>query len=188
MQILAKKRSLEDIEDEALARRAPKDFAAFSELYRRYLCQVYRYMRARVSTDGLAEDLTAEVFFKALSRAASYRADSNYSSWLFSIARNTLSSSRRGERAIAVGEVPDSRDPGPSPATQAVVGEQRDIVWDTIVSLPPAQREVVVLRYLRDLSTEEVAQETGRTGGNVRILLHRARARLRRALEGRGVR
>lgn len=150
---------------------------------------MFRFIRAKVPTDGAAEDLTAEVFFKALSNASSYRADSTYPSWLFSIARNTLYTWRRGSgRAIAVGEVPEAEDPAPSPAAQAVAGEERGIVWDTVEDLPPAQREVVVLRYLGDLSTEEVARATGRTGGNVRILLYRARARLKRALESRGLR
>jgi RNA polymerase sigma-70 factor, ECF subfamily len=69
-----------------------------------------------------------------------------------------------------------------------VVGEERHAVWKIVAELPPAQREVVALRYLKDFSTDEIARITDRTRGAVRILLHRARARLRKTLEGKGIR
>jgi RNA polymerase sigma-70 factor (ECF subfamily) len=83
--------------------------------------------------------------------------------------------------------VPDEVDPTPSPPSQVIVGEARDIVWDTVAQLPPAQREVVALRYIQDFSIEEVSEITGRSRGAVRILLHRARTRLRKALEGKDI-
>jgi len=180
---------LEERDDRTLARQAPKDFEAFAELYRRYLCPLYRFVRSQVGDDATAEDLTAHVFFKALSSAASYRGEGSYSAWLFRIAHNSLASFReRQSRSVVVTEeVPEEVDPTPSPASQVIVGEARDIVWDTVAQLPPAQKEVVALRYIQDFSIEEVSEITSRSRGAVRILLHRARTRLRKALEGKDI-
>ncbi|MFN2488299.1 MAG: RNA polymerase sigma factor [Actinomycetota bacterium] len=178
-----------EVDDETLAERAPKDFEAFAELYRRYLCPVYRFVRSQVPDDATAEDLTAHVFFKALSSAGTYRAEGSYSSWVFRIAHNSLSTwrERAGRSPVVSDDMPDEIDPTPSPASQVIVGEARGLVWDTVAALPPAQREVVALRYIQDFSIEEVADITDRSRGAVRILLHRARARLRKALDGKDI-
>ena len=175
--------------DEALARRASSDFDAFGELYRRYICRIYRYVRSQVPHQQ-AEDLTAQVFFKALKSAETFRGDSRYQAWIFRIARNTISSSRRRKREVSFEpqDLPEKADPAPSPATQVVLEESRRVLTRTVSALPPAQRAVVALRYLSDLSIDEVAQITSRSRGAVRILLHRARSRLRHALEGKDVR
>jgi RNA polymerase sigma-70 factor (ECF subfamily) len=178
-----------ETDDKTLAERAPRDFDAFAELYQRYLCPVYRFMRSQVPDDASAEDLTAHVFFKALSSAESYRGDGAYSSWIFRIAHNSLATWRRraGNSAEVVEQVPESIDPTPSPPSQVIVGEKRHLIWRTVSQLPPAQREVVALRYIEDFSIEEVAEITRRSRGAVRILLHRARTRLRKSLDGKEV-
>jgi RNA polymerase sigma-70 factor (ECF subfamily) len=178
-----------DGDDRTLAERAGRDFEAFAELYRRYLCPVYRFVRSQVSDDATAEDITAHVFFKALSSASTYRGEGSYSSWIFRIAHNSLSTfrERAGRSAVVTEDVPDGIDPTPSPASQVIVAEARGVVWDTVAQLPPAQREVVALRYIQDFSIEEVSEITSRSRGAVRILLHRARVRLRKALEGKDI-
>jgi RNA polymerase sigma-70 factor, ECF subfamily len=178
-----------ETDDKTLAERAARDFEAFAELYQRYLCPVYRFIRSQTPDDATAEDLTAHVFFKALSNAASYRGDGSYSAWIFRIAHNSLSTWRRraGRAVEVVEELPESVDPTPSPASQVIVTEERNLIWETVSELPPAQREVVALRYIEDFSIEEVADITKRTRGAVRILLHRARARLRKALDGKDI-
>lgn len=178
-----------DVEDAVLASRAARDFTAFETLYRRYVDSVYRFVRSQTPDDATAEDLTAQVFFKALASAETYRGDGAYRSWLFRIAHNSLSTwrSNRSRGALVLEELPEAPDPDPSPAAHAITNDARGAVWRQVADLPPAQREVVALRYLEDLSIEEIARVTHRTRGAVRILLHRARARLRSALEGKDV-
>ena len=178
---------LPSLEDEELAVRAHRNFEAFAELYRRHLCPVYRFVRSQVPGDAAAEDVTAQIFFKALSSAASYRAEGTYQAWLYRIAHNSISSwrSAREKGYIVLDEVPESVDPEPSPVVVAIAEEASTLVRQTVEQLPPAQREVVALRYLEDFSIEEIAGITRRTRGAVRILLHRARSRLRKDLEGK---
>lgn len=173
------------LDDESLAVRASSDFEAFAELYRRHLCSIFRFIRAQTPNDEVAEDLTAQVFFKALSAADTWRGDGPYKAWLFRIARNCVSTWRRKKQVtvVATERIPDQPDPSPSPVSHVLVGEARDRVWKRVAELPPAQREAVTLRYLKDLSIEEVARVTRRTKGAVRILLHRARTRLRTSME-----
>ena len=71
---------LGEADDKTLAAHAPENFEAFAELYRRYLCPVYRFMRSQVGDEAPAEYLTAHLFFKSLSSASSYRAEGSYSS------------------------------------------------------------------------------------------------------------
>lgn len=178
--------SLPQIDDDTLAVCAASDFDAFAELYRRFLPPVYRFVRSQTPDDATAEDLTAQVFFNALSSAATFRADGSYRSWLYRIAHNVVVSWRaRRDRSIAVEEIPDEADPSPSPASCAISKDALKEVWNKVAELPAAQREVVALRYLDDLTTEEIGRATGRSRGAVRILLHRARTRLRGSLQGK---
>lgn len=176
--------TVERAQDATLAARARDDLDAFAELYRRYLCPVYSFIRSQTPDVATAEDLTAQTFFKALRSAHTFRGDGSYESWLFQIARNSVATWRRRSRSDYVLEaLPESVDPSPSPVSAVLYGESRDFLWGTVRELPPAQREVVTLRYLLDLPTDEIADITKRTSGAVRILLHRAHTRLRKLLE-----
>ncbi|HEX2296019.1 MAG TPA: sigma-70 family RNA polymerase sigma factor [Actinomycetota bacterium] len=174
-------------DDEGLASRAAHDFAAFAELYQRYLEPVYRYVRSQTRDRATAEDLTAQVFFKALSAAATFKGDGSYRAWIFTIARNTVASWRadRKSRLVPIEDLPDPPDPAPSAQSLAIASEDRALLWSAVARLPEAQREVVRLRYRRDLTIEEIARVTRRSSGAVRVLLHRARARLGHLLKNR---
>ncbi|MGH2730164.1 MAG: RNA polymerase sigma factor [Actinomycetota bacterium] len=175
------------LEDEELAEYAASEAAAFEELYDRYVQPVHRYIRAQVPDDATAEDLTAQVFFKAFVAASSYRGDGSYKSWIFQIARNTTSTwkSERARLEIPVERLPVEPQVEDVPVSATLVGEERDLVLATVAELPAAQQEVVRLRYYKDLTVEEIARITRRSTGAVRQLLHRARNRLRGRLSGK---
>lgn len=178
-----------ELTDERLALRADTDLAAFSELYSRYLCRIYRFVRSQTPDEATAEDITAQTFFRALSGAGSFTGEGSYRAWLFRIAHNNIATWRisHAKAPLVVEELPEHTDPGPSPASVVLAGEERSLLWRLVSSLAPAQREVLALRYLEDLTTEEIAGVTARSRGAVRILLHRARNSLRRALEQKGI-
>ncbi len=170
-------------DDELLARGVDSEASAFAELYERYLQPVQRYVRSRVADEATAEDLTAQIFVKTFESAESYRGEGSFRSWIFQIARNTISSWRRSKRRseIPVEEIPEvSLVDDPLEVASGLDGD--DIVLATIAELPRAQREVVTLRYWKDLTIDEIARVTRRSTGAVRQLLHRARNRVRRRL------
>lgn len=164
-----------------LIRTAPENSDAFGELYQLYACKIFRFVRAHVRSDDVAEDITAQVFFKAFRSASTFDGTGSYEAWLFAIARNCLADNHKNRsRAIVLDELPEPVDPTPSPSTLVIDQESKDRLWATISTLTDIQREAIVLRYLNDLSIEEVSQVTGRSPGAVRILLLRARNRLRK--------
>lgn len=126
---------------------------------------------------------------KAMSSAGSFRGEGSFGAWLRQIARNTLVD-WHGEKArlhIPVASVPDHHiEDDPATAT-ALANEERILIREVVDELPEAQREVVQLRYWKDLTIDEIARFTGRTRGAIRVLLHRARQSLRRRLNAKEV-
>ena len=160
---------------------------SFVDLYDRYHAPVLRYLRARTRDDATAEDLTAHVFLKAFSAADSFRREGAYRSWLFRIARNTLLNHRtaRARSQIPMAKLPDEPAEEDSPTVAALAQEESELLWNVVAELPEAQREVVHLRFLNDLSVEEIARSTGRTRGAIRVLLHRSMTSLRKRLNAK---
>lgn len=164
----------------------PHDLAALDELYQEHVGQVHGWIRSQVRDDAVAEDLTAQVFFRACSSSATYRGEGTYQAWLFRIARNCVADHRAASvRVVAVSEHADEADPSPSPSALAIAREDRDLIWELVSKLPEAERRAIALRYLHEMSVEEMSKILLRTRGAVRVLLHRARGRLRGALEKR---
>jgi RNA polymerase sigma-70 factor, ECF subfamily len=146
--------------------------------------RIYAFVRARVPDDATAEDLTAQIFFKAMTSSGSYRGEGSYRSWIFQIARNTVATwhTHRHRLEIPTDGLPDDADDIDLEDEVGVAGEERDVIRATVAELPAAQREVVSLHYWKQLDIDEIAQETRRSQGAVRQLLLRARRRLRRRL------
>ena len=174
-------------QDEALAQRVPSDLRAFAELYRRYRKPIYAYLSARTKDAATAEDLTAQVFFKALSAGDTFRGRGSYRAWLYQIARNTLTNWRteKARLQIPVADLPEDSDQEDSPSVITLAQEEQALLWDTVAELSDAQREVVRLRFWKELTIEEIASRTGRTTGAIRVLLHRSLRSLRKRLNGK---
>jgi RNA polymerase sigma-70 factor, ECF subfamily len=176
--------ALEDVDDVALASMIEQDFDAFTELYRRHSADVFRFVRMQVRDDAAAEDVTAQTFFRAWSSATSFRGEGSYKGWLIQIAHNTLADWYSKEaHALPTEEPPETVDPDPTPPAQVIRLEERNEVHQVVAKLPVEQRRAVVLRYLLEVPIIEIAKLMGRTEGAVRILLHRARLRMRRLVE-----
>ncbi len=171
----------EAAEEARLVAAARADPEAFVALYRRYVGPVHRYLLGQVSQRADAEDLTATVFTKALAGLARYDGTGSFPAWLFAIARHTLRDHQRRRRptadldALAL-PLPDG---DPSPEDGALAREQAATLHRLLGELPPEQREAVALHYFAGLPTAEIAAIQGRSGGAIRMRLHRALAALR---------
>lgn len=141
-----------------------------------------------------AEDTMQEVFYRSLRHLAKIDEPRALAVWLYTVTRNRCwrmrGSSARRVRQISLDELlPDEgemarllRDPAPGPESQVLRGEQRDLLRQAVLRIPPQLRMVLVLHDMEDLDTEEVAQILNLQPGTVRVRLHRARLSVRREI------
>jgi len=156
---------------------AQQDPARFLELYDRYFHRVWAYVARRAANRAEAEDVTSEVFGRALESLGNYEwRGIPFAAWLLRIAANTLAS--RWEKAAR-----ESPDPLPDLAEPDADLDQRILLFQLVGRLPEIQRRVIELRYIEDRSLLEVAQALGKTEGAVKQLQRRALENLRAELE-----
>lgn len=176
-------------EDAALATRASGgDPAAFGMLYDRHVSAVYRYVYYRVRNDAEAEDLTSEVFMKALRAISSYEPRQAFLAWLYRIARNAvIDHLRRGGRQVSFEdalehpEVHNAVDPD----LEMLAGSDKETLRSALGRLTPLQQEVIVLRFLEGYSTLEIAKLVGKRENTVRGIQFRALGALRQLIPSR---
>ena len=182
------------------ARREPERFEA---LYRRYLAPVYSYAYYELGNHHAAEDATERTFLAALAnlnrfderaRPADGHGASTFKVWLFQIARNMVANERRTARRHPASTLDE--------ATAAIVADPLDVegeavrrdeaaaAWRAVGRLPADRRRAIVLRFVDELSTAEIAGVLGRSEGAVRVLIHRGLRSVARELgrpdDGRG--
>jgi RNA polymerase sigma-70 factor (ECF subfamily) len=164
--------------------RAKTDPAAFGQLYDRYASQIYRFIRARVSDDGHAEDITAEVFLSALRHIKAYRDEGRpFSCWLYRIAVNAIAShyrSRRDHRSLDDGS--EICSVSADPIDVVLQRDRLRSIWQAVDLLPSQQRTAMVLKFADDLSMEEIGALLGKSPAAAKLLIYRAVQRLRRQL------
>ena len=175
-----------DQDDASLAARASAgDAEAFGALYDRYVDAVYRYVYYRVRNEAEAEDVTSDVFFKALRAMPRYQPRQPLLAWLYRIARNSLIDRLRRQRP----QVPFEdalRHPGADQVVDPDAGLER--LSDSIAlraaltRLTPLQQDVIILRYVEGLETKEIGRIVGRRDGTVRGIEFRALAALRQLM------
>jgi len=176
-------------EDAALAVRASRgDVTAFGLLYDRHVDAIYRYVYYRVRDDAEAEDLTSDVFMRALKAMPRYEPRQAFLAWLYRIARNAvIDKVRRGGRQVSFEDALEH--PAPEhilePDTELIARLEGDALRKALAKLTPLQQEVLVLRFLEGYSTNEIAHIVGKREGTVRGIQFRAIGALRQMIPSR---
>ena len=161
----------------------------FEELVRRFQASLLHYLLRRVKRQQEAEDLVQETFLIAYSKIGTYRSSWRFSTWLFTIAHRLAVSDWRKRTAAenAVNRMPQ-RAAAVDPSSVAQASESRTRLWDVAEEvLEPEPVAALWLSYVELLSAEEIGLVLNRNANSVRILLHRARGRLRKALTERQI-
>lgn len=164
----------------------PHDFEAW---YHDHRSVVYRYVRFRVATREAAEDVTSEVFMKALRSLDRY--DANLASprtWLLRIARNAVTDHlralrRRGSLHVSLDRVPDLVADIPSQDERVLRQERIQKLLNGNQTLRRADQEILSLRYGAGLGNGEIAESLGISNNAVAVRLHRALKRLKSAVD-----
>lgn len=179
----ASKRSPEQAEERLLVEAAQKDPARFAELYELNFERVYAFIARRVGDRDAAEDLTSEVFHKALANLRRFEwRGAPFAAWLLRIAANAIAD--RGQRAgreLAVDDPPEVGADARALADLEEV-EHRARLFRLVERLPEDQRRVIAMRFAEERSIREIAEALGRTEGAVKQLQFRGLQSLRTQL------
>ena len=172
----------EEVDDRVLVEAAQRDPSRFGELYERHFDRVYAFVVRRVRDRDAAEDLTAEVFHRALANLPRYEwRGAPFGAWLFRIAANAIvDRAKRSAREAAA-----AADP-PAPAAELDLDhiDQVARLFRLVDSLPADQRSVILHRFVDERSIREVAQRLKKTEGAIKQLQLRALETLRARMGG----
>jgi len=175
---------------------AQRDPARFDALYRKYLARVYSYAYYELGDHHAAEDATERTFLAALANLQKFRerarpADgegaSTFRVWLFQIARNIVANEERTARrrpSEPIVETTVIADPLDVEG-DVVRREEAGAAWRAVGNLAGDRRRALVLRFVDEMTTAEIAGVLGRSEGAVRVLIHRALRSVARDLESR---
>ena len=164
-------------DDDALARAAAADLMAFGSIYERHRTAVYRYLRARTSSDDEAAELAAVTFERAMGAIGRFRASGGaLASWLIRIARNAhLDEARRTSR---------SRPGTERGSGSQVAGHEDDVILRTLVeALPAGHRDALQLRFAAGLTAREIGSVLGISEAAAQKQVERGLHALREALD-----
>ncbi len=155
-----------------LARNGDKE--AFGQLYDHYQPSVYRFLYYRVGSMTLAEDLTAETFFRALRSMHAFRwQGKDFGAWLMTIARNLTADHFKAGRTRLEQTTEDMQTldtTSESPEIEVLSSLTNEALLKALGELPTEQRECLIMRFLQGLSIAETAEILGRSSGAVKQL------------------
>ena len=170
-----------DTAERLLIEAAQKDPARFAEIYELNFNRVYGFIARRVGSRDIAEDLTSDVFHKALAGLPRFEwRGVPFGAWLIRIASNAIID--RAKRAAKDSDISGLDEPSEVSPKEIEEIEQRARLFKLVDQLPPDQRRVIVLRFSEEKSIREVAQDLSRTEGAVKQLQFRALQNLRAQL------
>ncbi len=170
-------------EEEVLTRAAQGDRDAFGQLYEQYIDRIFNYVYYRTGNLHDAEDLTARVFQRAMNHIHTYTDRGvPFSAWLYRIAHNLVANwhrdrSRRQE--IPLNDLPVVPSKEDRPETSLVRSQEQDSLLHLIRQLPPERQNLLILKFVENLSNAEIGQIMGRSEGAVKSLYHRTLLSLR---------
>ena len=168
--------------DEAALARAARggDRQAYALLYDLNVDAIYRYAFYRTRSDAEAEDVTAETFHRALVAMPRYEPRRPFRAFLYTIARNVIvDRARRARPQASFEDAIAHPSDAPGPEESALRFDDARRLRAAVAELTPLQQEIVILRYLEDRSTAEVAAITGKPESTIRGIQMRALAALR---------
>jgi RNA polymerase sigma-70 factor (ECF subfamily) len=190
-------------DEDLLGRYAAGDPAAFAELVRRHEAAVYQFVLRQVRSPAVAEDVVQDVFLRIVQGAASFKGQSRFTTWAFTIARNLCidharkaalrrhpSLDQAGDPRLGASDEPGASlgerlaDPHPRAAVDrgAIGGELKDQIARAVDELPDDQREVFLLREVARVPFRDIAEITGVPENTVKSRMRYALERLQRAL------
>lgn len=162
------------------------DSEAFAVLYQAYVQAVHRFVLLRVGDGTLAEDMTADIFMRAIDGLPRYsHRGLPFGAWLFRIARDRVVDYYRQSARRPTANLDDSlASELPGPSLLAESAEMTVALRMALEQLTDEQRDVIQLRFMEDWSLEETAQVMNKSANAIKALQHRALNTLNRLMNG----
>ena len=158
----------------------------FEKIYRQYFTDVYRYMIRLTGNAELAEEITAETFFRALRSMDSFRSDSSLRVWLCSIAKNILYDEKRKQKHTAAMDdeaLLRIRDTRPDAETLTMIRDKAGRTLEEADRLKEPYRTVLLLRLIGEKSYQQIAEQFHRKPNWAYVTYHRARKMIQEAMK-----
>jgi RNA polymerase sigma-70 factor (ECF subfamily) len=161
------------------------DSEAFGVLYDGYFERIYRYVYFRVAEAQTAEDLASQVFLKAWENLGRYKpSGAPFLAWLYTIARNAvIDHYRTRKETVALEDALGLSSDGLAPDEQAELHFETEAIRKAMQTLTQDQQQVLVLKFISGMSTDEIAHQLGKRSGAVRALQMRALQALSKIME-----
>lgn len=185
--IFSKRKNYKELDDKELVQLAKDDKEAFGEIYERYMPKIYNYIYYRTSNQHDAEDLTARVFFRAMSHIGNY-VDKGvpFQAWLYRIAHNLVANWHRDQgrrKIIALDDYVAHSLKSEAPDHLAEEQEEQERLMQAIYQLPEDRQQLILHKFIDQMSNAEIGEIMGRTEGAIKSLYHRTLLSLRDELQ-----
>lgn len=175
-----------DGEKQLIKRAIRGEALAFGLLYDRYQTQIYRFIYLKVSHREEAEDLTHQVFLKSWQNIGEYKFQGfPFSSWLYRIARNQIIDYYRVKKNNSnIEEISESKIDDSSIEIIEIIDNNLDVkkIKEAIKQLNPGHQDVIILRFIEELTLKETASALKKSEIAVKLLQHRAIKKLKKIL------
>lgn len=162
-------------------------YKQFREYYEQYLRKIYSYLYFRSGrSKERAEDLTSEVFLKALERFSTFNPNtSSFGAWIYAIAHNHLIDHYRVNKVtVPIEDINEAlMAVKPDPGREIDAATKVREVLRVIETLPMNYREIVRLKFLNGFDNKEIEEVLGKTQSNIRVLIHRSVTELKKRLQ-----
>jgi len=176
--------------DSVLIARAKENPEAFSLLYERYVGNIYNYIYYRTGNHHDTEDLAARTFHRALKHFSRYvDRGAPFSAYLYRIAHNKVANwhrDRSRRQTISLDETMLMAFRREEPAAVAEARDEQETVLQAVRRLAEDRQQLLILKFVDQMSNAEIAQVMGRTEGAIKSLYHRTLVALRQDLIGNG--
>lgn len=176
--------------DSELIARTQEDTEAFGLLYERYVDRIYNYIYYRTGNHHDAEDLTARTFYRALKHFPRYvDRGAPFSAYLYRIAHNIVANWHRDTKRrqmVPLEEATLLALRREEPAVASDEQYEREMLLAAVRRLPPDRQQLLILKFVEQMSNAEIAEVMGRSEGAIKSLYHRTLRALRQECEQMG--
>ncbi len=168
-----------------------QDPEAYGQFYDVYVARIYRFIFFKVNSAPDAQDLTSEVFLKLWQCIKEGKEIRNLNAFIYMVARNSVidfyrqKAKDRESISIDSGDAGDIKDDKKDLLQEGIINSDMESVLKGLEHLKDEYKEVIILKFLDDLSIREIAQILNRSNGSIRVLLHRATKALKDNLNER---